>query len=474
MRASRLLWLGGALLVGFGQSCTKSDDTAGDAPDVEAGVLPSGDAAPTQGDGTAATDANGPGPVSVVVKDRLGAAVAGVTVAFVEPGGTAATETTGADGTATHVMSAPGGTVIVAEAAPGLRRLTTVFSVEPKDVLAIASGTPTSPVTPPTFATLHFTGAATYVTGVTHDIYLGCTSTVISGASVADLPVPETCVHAGAADLLGVARDGAGAPVAFFTKQVALTKDAVANVDIATGDWIAAVDKTYSVTGTPPASLQNVEVQFDYAKNALVYLDTAGAVTAPYDAIAVPSPPAGFADAFQSLTLLELGNATDAGGVQSVSLVFSQGAPPAGPTFGHAFSDFLPRVHSPIVGGSVAAPQIGWSQDAPVASAVGGFLTLSGNVSTDAGMATMEWIAIFPPGAPSVALPPLPPAIAVFTPTAPLVLTSLGLVESTELGSYRAFRQSAAPFTDLVFSVTANVPPGALGAKVTGVRQLIE
>ena len=104
------------------------------------------------------------------------------------------------------------------------------------------------------------------------------------------------------------------------------------------------------------------------------------------DAIAVPSPPAGFADAFQSLTLLGLGNATDAGGVQSVSLVFSQGAPPAGPTFGHAFSDFLPRVHSPIVGGSVAAPQIGWSQDAPVASAVGGFLTLSGNVSTDAGI----------------------------------------------------------------------------------------
>lgn len=474
MRASRLVWLAGGVFFLLAQSCTKKDDATGEGPETDAAALP-GEGGTTADDGATVTpDGSTTGPVSVVVKDRAGAPLAGVTIAFVETSGAAAVETTGADGAATHALAA-GGTVIVAEAAPGLRRLTTIFSVEPSDVLAVTGGAATSPVTPPTFGTLHFTGAATYVTGVTHDIYIGCTSTSISGASVADLPVPETCVHGGAVDMLGVARDGAGGPVAFFTKHVPLTKDATANVDIQTGDWTAAVDKTFGLTGTAPSQLQNVSVQFDFLKNGLLYLDTAGAASAPYDAVAVPSPPAGFADAFQSLTLLELGDATDAGGaLQSVSLLFSQGAPPSGPTLTHAFADFLPRLHSPVIGGSVAAPQIGWSQDGPTNAAVGGFVSLGGNITTDAGLATLEWIAVFPPGAPSVALPTLPPALAGFTPTEPLGISSLGLVASPQLGSYKAFRKNAAPFDALVFSVTADAPPGAIDVALSGIRQLID
>lgn len=484
MRSSRLL-LVFAALVGVSQACVKDDAQPGgldvDAGSIDASVSDSGGPA---NDGTVpeaaapdgGADSSAPGPVTVIVFDKAHAPVAGVKVAFVEPSGTASIEITDDKGKAAHVLSA-GGTVIAADATDtGMRRLTTIFSVEPSDTLEMLGGAGAEPLTPLPFATFNFAQNAQLFAGAsTSEIALcGQTASIETDGSLAqDIDIPTSCVANGKIDVLGIARNGSGGVIAYAVKQVAVTQGTKSTTAIATADWANAVGNTFAFTGTAPPLAVGASAAFDFFKGGLFFLESRASATVDNTSHAFDAPPTGFADLFQSFSLLTFQDGADGGmqnGFEPVSLLLTQGTVPAqGTKVTAAFTDFLPRIHDVSVTG-IATPQIAWQEDAAITGALGGFLTLNGTIDVDGGLDSFEWTVVFPAGSPSVALPSLPAAIADFTPTQELQLTSLGLLASPDLASYKNFRATASAYSSLVNEVTYPVPVKPLTVKVTGLR----
>lgn len=476
-------------LLPLAQACVSDEPSPPGLASPEAGLpdtaaSPGTDAAAKAPDGGPVVPDAAVAPVTVFALGPNGEPIAGAKVVV---GGTSTVLTADATGKVVSPFQAPG-TVTVQMVFDGSGSVGTdtieyfhYVDVEPGDVLRAQTSYAAKPAPPrPVVAKIDVTLPAR-AAGNSYFVSIGCDTAIPKvGANPGLLFVTEDCIDAaGNVSLVATAAESGTAVAAWQTVSVP-----IASADAGVGDaapavsvtlpqasWVAATPATLAAVGTPIAQALSFTVTVDQMKNGLSFHHN-GPDEIIASTMTVEPIPGPFADLVQTIMHVDLDD-IDAGAITGLGpfVAYVRQAPPPIPTTAD-YAAFPPPLFVTAVGANKSQPRLEWTGGNKAAA--GAVAVLEGGGYADAGLyVAVRWNFVFPASATFVEAPVLPASMTVAPIEEGWFPNALGIVESPQLPSYKAFKSDAVRFIPYVRSrATSAFPKGAFEGKISGVGAL--